>query len=69
MDLAKIVLIINLDMPKNMMELYVTLGHTSYYQKFIKAYAQITALMEKILRKDVTFCWDDERQKRLDILK
>jgi len=25
--------------------------------------------MERLLKKDVTFCWDDDCQKRLDVLK
>jgi hypothetical protein len=45
------------------------LGHTSYYRKFIKGYAQITALMEKMLRKDTKFQSNDECQHDLDTLK
>lgn len=45
------------------------LGHTGYYRKFIKYYAQITATMEKLLKKDVTFCWDEECQHNLYVLK
>lgn len=26
-------------------------------------------MMEKILKKDVTFCWDEECQQSLDVLK
>lgn len=66
-DPANIVVIINLDPLKNVKQLRVTLGHTGYYRKFIKAYAQITTLMEKLLKKDATFCRDDECQKILDI--
>ncbi|MCY6488038.1 hypothetical protein, partial [Actinobacillus pleuropneumoniae] len=39
-DPAKIVVIINLDQPKNVKHLCATLGHTRYYHKFIKAYMQ-----------------------------
>ena len=46
-----------------------TLGHKGYYRKFIKGYAQITAPMEKLLKKDVSFCWNDNCKKILDILK
>lgn len=45
------------------------LSHTGYYRKFIKAYAQITAPMEKLLKKDATFCWDENCQRNLDVLK
>jgi len=37
--------------------------------KFIKAYAEITAAMEKLLKKDATFFWDDDYHKSLDVLK
>lgn len=46
-----------------------TLGHTGYYRKFIKSYAQITMPMEKLLKKDATFCWNEEFQQSLDELK
>jgi len=55
-DLAKIAVIINLEPPKNVKQLRVTLHHTGYYRKFIKAYAQITTPMEKLMSKAATFC-------------
>ena len=45
------------------------MGHTGYSRKFIKSYAQITAPMEKLLKKDVTYCWNDDCMKSLDVLK
>jgi hypothetical protein len=47
-DPTKVVVIVNLPPPKSVHQLRETLGHTSYYMKFIKGYAQITALMEKL---------------------
>ena len=49
--------------------MHATLGHTGYYMKFIKGYTQITAPMEKLLKKEVTFCWNEDCQKSLDVLK
>ena len=46
-----------------------TLGHTGYYRKFIKGYAQFMAPMEKLLKKDFTFCWNEDCKKSLDVLK
>jgi len=66
---AKIAMIVNLEAPRNVKKLCATLGHTGYYKKFIKEYAQITVPMEKLLKKDATFCWDEEFQCRLDVLK
>jgi hypothetical protein len=54
-DPTKIVVIVNLPPPKSLHRLRATLGHTSYYRKFIKGYAQITTPMEKLLKKDTIF--------------
>jgi hypothetical protein len=45
------------------------LGHTGYYRKFIKGYAQITTPMEKLLKKENKFQWSEECQEGLDTLK
>jgi len=68
-DPTKIVVVINLEPSRYVEQLRATLGHTRYYRKFIKAYVHITAAMEKWLKKDVTFCWDDDCHKSLDDLK
>jgi len=67
--LMKIAMIINLEAPRSVKQLRATLGHTGYYRKFIKGYAQITTPMEKLLKKDVMFCWNKDCQKSLDVLK
>ena len=53
-DPAKIMVILNLEVPRSVKEMRTTLGHTRYYRKFIKSYAQITPLMEKLLKKDAS---------------
>jgi len=68
-DPANIVVIVNLQAPRNVKELRMMLGHIGYYRKFIKSYAQITAPMEKLLKKDATLCCDEECQCSLDVLK
>jgi hypothetical protein len=68
-DPAKIAVIVNLTAPKIVYHLRATLGHTGYYRKFIKGYAQITTPMENLLRKDTKFQWNDECQHGLDTLK
>jgi hypothetical protein len=42
---------------------------TRYYRKFIKGYTHITAPMEKLLRKDTKYQWNDGCQHGLDTLK
>jgi hypothetical protein len=54
-DPKNIVVIVNLPPPKKICQLRETLGHTGYYKFFIKGYVQITAPMEKLLRKDTKF--------------
>jgi hypothetical protein len=68
-DPTKIAVIVNLPPPKLVCQLRETLGHTGYYKKFIKEYAQITVLMEKLLRKDNKFQWNEDCQHGLDTLK
>jgi hypothetical protein len=68
-DPAKIAVIVNLPAPKTGYQVRATLGHTGYYRKFIKGYAQITTSMEKLLRKDTKYQWNDECQHGLDTLK
>jgi hypothetical protein len=68
-DPSKIAVIVNLPPPKTVCQLRATLGHTGYYKKFIKGYAKITVLMEKLLRKDTKFQWNEDCQHGLDTLK
>eukprot|EP00253_Pinus_taeda_P004232 PITA_04232 len=68
-DPAKIAMIVNLEALKNVKQLHATLGYTGYYRKFIKSYAQIITPMEKLLKKDMTFYWDEECQPSMDVLK
>jgi hypothetical protein len=49
--------------------LCTALGHTRYYKKFIKGYAQITTPMEKLLNKYSKFQWTEECHQSLDTLK
>ena len=68
-DPTMIVVIINLVVPTIEKQLCLILGHTCYYRKFIKGYALITAPMEKLLKKDAKFYWDDDCQQSFNVLK
>ena len=59
-DPAKIAIIVNLPPPATVKQLRTTLGHIGYYRKFIKVYAQITAPMEKLLKRDAKYAWTEE---------
>ena len=68
-DPANITIVVKLPALSSIKQLRAVLGHTRYYKKFIKGYAKITAPMEKLLKKDVKFLWNEECQQSLDILK
>ena len=59
-DPAKIAIIVNLPPPTSVKQLRTTLGHIGYYQKFIKGYAHITAPIEKLLKHDAKYEWNEE---------
>ena len=52
---VNIAMIVDLPPPFLVKQLRITLVHTRYYRKFIRVYAEITAPMEKLLKKDVKF--------------
>ena len=68
-DPAKILIIIDLPPLATVKQLRTNLGHTRYYQNFIRGYAKVTAPMEKLLKKDVKFLWKEECEERLNTLK
>lgn len=67
--LAKITVILGLQAPRSVQQLRAMLGHTGYYRKFIKGYAQITDPMEQLLKKDAVCCQNEECNKSLELLK
>ena len=65
----KVVSILDLPLPTSVMQLRSVLGHTGYYRKFIRGYAEIAAPKEKLLNKDAKFQWTPACQEILDKLK
>jgi hypothetical protein len=68
-DPSKIAIIVDRPPPTSVRQLRTTPGHTRYYRKFIKGYAQITSPMERLLKKDCQFHWIEECQWSFDTLK
>ena len=66
---AKVAIILDLPPPTSITKLRSTLGHTGYYIKIIRGYVEITAPMEKLLKKDAKFKWNEGCQGILDKLK
>jgi hypothetical protein len=68
-DLANIVVILELAPPTSNKQPRETLGYTRYYKNFIKSYEDMTTPMEKLLKKESKFQWNEEYHKGLDTLK
>ena len=54
-DPTKVAIIHDLPLLTSLTQLRSMLGHTCYYRKFIRGYAEITPPMEKLLKKDEKF--------------
>jgi hypothetical protein len=65
-DLAKVVVILNMAPPTSAKQLRSTLGHTRYYRRFIRNYAIIIAMLEKLLKKSKVFSWKLECDQTFD---
>ena len=68
-DPIKVAIILDLPPPTLVTQLRSTLGHIGYYRKFIRGYVEITAPMEKLLKKDTKFEWNEYCQGSLDKIK
>ena len=68
-DPSKISIIVDLPPPTSVKQLCTVMGHTRYYRKFIKGYAQIKTPMEKLLKKYFQFGWTNECRQSFDTLK
>jgi hypothetical protein len=68
-DPSKIAIIVDLPPPTSVKQSRPALGHTGYYRKFIKGYAQITEPMEKLLKKNCLFSWTEGCQQSFNTLK
>jgi hypothetical protein len=62
-DLAKVAVIVNMLPPTSAKQLCSMLGHTGYYWRFIRRYANITAPLENLLNKVEAFQWTPECDK------
>ena len=68
-NLDKIAIILDLTPPNTINKFRETLEHIGYYRKFIKGYAEVTASMENLLKKNVKFQWTEIYKESLDTLK
>jgi hypothetical protein len=68
-DPAKVDKVKNFPVPTNTTELRGFIGLASYYRRFIKDFASIVEPMNRLLRKDVPYIWNQDCQKGFEILK
>lgn len=68
-DPTKIEKVKNFPVPTNTTELRGFIGLASYYRRFIKDFATIAEPMNRLLRKDISYIWNDDCQKAFEILK
>ena len=68
-DPRKIEVIIEWKPPRNVTEVRSFLGLAGYYRRFVKGFSKITALMTRLLQKNLKFEWSEECLKSFDKLK
>jgi hypothetical protein len=68
-DPAKIFVIVDMPPPTSVRKLQTTLCHMGYHKFFIRGYVYITTPLEKFVKKEVKFQWNEECQQSLDTLK
>ena len=68
-DPEKIEKIKNWGVPKDVHDIRVFTGLTSYYRSFVDGYAQLATCLHELTKKDARFHWDDKCQIAFDSLK
>lgn len=68
-DPKKITSVLEFPVPKTVKQIKSFLGLSGYYRKFIQDYSKIAKPMTHLLKKDVTFNWDENCQIAFDQLK
>ena len=62
MNPSKIIVIVNWEPPRNVMEIRSFLGLARHYQRFIQDFSIIASPLTKLLRKNVNFEWTSNYQ-------
>ena len=69
MDASKLNSILEWPTPTNIKDLQSFLGLCNYYRKFIKNFAKIMEPLRNLLKKNVTFIWDESKDEAFNKLK
>ena len=68
-DPKKIKTVLKWEAPTNVPEVRSFLGLAGYYRRFVEGFSILAGPLTKLLRKGVTFLWDDHCQRAFDELK
>jgi hypothetical protein len=63
MDPAKVEVVANWKQPEIVTEIRSLLGLVGYYRRFIKEFSTSATPMTRLLRKDVSFLWNEKCEK------
>lgn len=69
MDPAKVKTIHDWLPPPNLKDLQKFLGFANFYRRFIRDFSKIATPLNRLLKKDIPWCWGDEQQYAFDDLK
>lgn len=69
MDVSKVKAIQDWPSPRNVHDVQIFLGFANFYRRFIHRYADLTKPLTSLLKKNVTFVWNDEAQIAFEKLK
>ena len=68
-DYDKIAVIVALEIPTNLKELRGFLGCVGYYRRFVEGYSFMSSCLTELLKKDIPYTWNEERQSAFLKLK
>jgi len=68
-DYDKIAVVLALEIPTNLKELRGFLGCVGYYRRFVEGYSKTAACLTELLRKDIEYTWNEERETAFQNLK
>jgi deoxyuridine 5'-triphosphate nucleotidohydrolase len=68
-DPDKITAVNNQPPPTNLRELRQFLGLASYYRKFVEGFAKIAAPLNQLMKKEISYEWEQQHQEAFEYLK
>lgn len=68
-DPAKVEKVYNYPRPRNAKEIKMFCGLASYYRRFIPKFSHVAKPLYNLVKKEVTFKWEDEQERAFQTLK